>query len=381
MIVCMPAVLTIALSSLFPTDSSSAETRVDLSGRKGETVFFVLGMLDEYLGRTFVEDSDRVESFYCSEHVPAFVFRAYLDRLVREQGLHPAVETQWRQGCLVSFRSKEVSAFINQFYSYELSGSVRAVVGEERKRSATASLSWEQLEGRDRALQLAYLAGAYIRYGSDGRIRFANASEKRDLVAKVLVELACTNIRTSSREGLPHQNEVSFTPTGEVQNAFAQMPGEWALQTADSLVGSATSEELTIYREVLEVAQQGHFDGCPLPGAFAMRRFTSIPMVTHIPIPRTSQEQREALDDYDRASVTLRSVAGLASDSVQVSNVIGEEAPTVSLGRIGFSRSRRTAVAFLSYSSGADTDRCLRVAAAFLEWQRGKWTVTGYSAP
>ncbi len=368
----------VVLWLLVPRVSSSAEHRSDLSGSKGETVFFVLGMLDEYGGRDLRNETDIVERFYCNEHVNAFVFRAYLDRLAREQGLSSEVETRWYQDCLVSFHSKEMRDFVNQFYIYEPG----AEPADAYTRGESASLSWVQLGGRDRALQLAYLAGAYFRYGRNGGFRFANASAKRNLVAKLVEQIGCTDTRTSSREGLPYQNEVLFTPTSEVRTAFEQMPASWSLLQADSVVGIATLDELAIYRELIREARAGHFEGCALPDSVPVGRFTTIPMAKLPAIPGVSREQREALDDYRRAAVTLRSVSGLASDSMHLSRDNGG-GPMIVFGRVGFSKGGGTAAVLLSFATGTDADpsRCFVVAVAFLSSHNGRWETTGYSTP
>ena len=49
----MKQILLILLLICPPLDSSAAEP--DMAGQKGETVFFLLGMLDEYNGRYFTE--------------------------------------------------------------------------------------------------------------------------------------------------------------------------------------------------------------------------------------------------------------------------------------------------------------------------------------
>src|SRR5712672_378118 len=121
-----------------PLTVRSAEP--NLTGRKGETIFFLLGMLDDYLGRNFVEDDNQVERFYCNEHVQAFVFRAYLSRVAEEQNLSPTIGAEWKQDCLVAFRSDDMSALINSFYIYKLSDDVRALTPDGPKRTAFASL-------------------------------------------------------------------------------------------------------------------------------------------------------------------------------------------------------------------------------------------------
>jgi len=350
------------------------------AGQKGETVFFVLGMLDEYGGRMRIEGEDVVEHFYCNEHVAAYVFRAYLDRLAREQGLPSTVETKWRQDCLVSFCSPDLSAFVNQFYSFSHESSV--LTDQGRKQMAHADgLSYAQFEKRDRALKLAYLAGAWFRYGRDGHYKFANNASKMRLVKQLLDDTGARDVRTTSRESLPFQNEVYFQPTDELTSTFRRLPGEWAFAMADTLVGVATTDELAICRVVIEAAKRGDFEGCPLPARCTLSRFTFIPMTPRAELPVSLNEQREALADYDRACKTLRSVSDLGADTTFVmgGSQSPSKGPQIGLSRVGFSHDHSTAVVFVFYGHTSQPGACWRSVAAFASRHGEDWVLTGYS--
>ena len=298
------------------------------------------------------------------------MFRAYLARLAREQRLDPDIETRWRQDCLVSFYSPEISAFINQFYSYEYSSS-----------SSSAWLSPSQLDGRDAGLKLAYLGGAYFRYGVDGHFKFANSSKKMNLIEHVLKDVGCKDVRTSSRESLPCQNEVFFVPTEQLEVVFHQMPGTWALQAADSVVGLATPDELAIYHEVILAARRGSFDGCPLPTSCVTNRFTFIPMTGRGEIPASLKAHHEALEDYDQNCMILRSVRDLGADNTLV---IGNDRrspaeASIMLSRVGFDRAGTTAVVLFAYFETGPPDACGKMVASFLARRDDEWDVTHYS--
>ena len=64
---------------------ASQRGRLDLKDGRGVTVFFVLGFLDEYLGRHIVEGDDLVEGFSCNETEKVPAFRRQLERLARER--------------------------------------------------------------------------------------------------------------------------------------------------------------------------------------------------------------------------------------------------------------------------------------------------------
>jgi hypothetical protein len=76
----------------FAVYTPMASNAPDLEGYKGEHVYFLLGYLDEYSGRRVFKNETAVEHFYCSEHLQAYVFAAFLDRVSRDQGLTTDVQ-------------------------------------------------------------------------------------------------------------------------------------------------------------------------------------------------------------------------------------------------------------------------------------------------
>ncbi len=74
--------------------------RLDLSNGRGVTVFFVLGFLDEYIGRNIVEGDDLVERLYCNETAEVSVLRRQLEQLAKEQGVTTAIRQETWQECL-----------------------------------------------------------------------------------------------------------------------------------------------------------------------------------------------------------------------------------------------------------------------------------------
>ena len=215
-----------------PALSSAASCDFDLAGDKADTVFFILGLLDEYNGRNIVEDSDHVERFYCNEANTAHLFRRYLGTLAQEQGLNPAVREETSQQCLVSSYFKPIADRLNSCYRYEMTDQM-AQASDGDRRTAHPSLlasglftrgriSWITEKGLSegaffRRRALAYLAGAWARYGRGNDFVFANAHDKAALVESLLSALGCSRISLESTYGLaPQANIVHFQPTDEV---------------------------------------------------------------------------------------------------------------------------------------------------------------------
>jgi len=215
-----------------PAPASSGSCDFDLTADKSDTVFFVLGFLNEYLGRSFVEDGDRIEGFYCNEPDKALVFQRYISRLAQEQGLDPDVHEETVQRCLISYHSRSIADRLNSCYRFEMTDQELAPGADGAyRRTAKASLSLDlfvqgshsvtggrlSAETFLRRRALAYVSGAWARFGRGEEFVFANAQEKATLIATLLTNLGCRGVRVESTVGLiPQGNVVQFEPTREV---------------------------------------------------------------------------------------------------------------------------------------------------------------------
>jgi len=229
--------------ALTPPPSSAGSCNFDLAGDKGDNVFFVLGLLNEYNGRYITEDGDQIEGFYCNEATTARLFRRSIGALAQNQGLDPIIKEATAQECLVSYRSKAIADRLNSCYVYQTSAE-RLAQGPDGtwRRTASASLG-RQLFSKEgsgavtekglsdeifyRRRALAYISGAWARYGHghDKDFVFANAHDKAMLVAGLLMALGCLDIRIESTVGsTPQANIVRFQPTDEVMKWLTK---EW----------------------------------------------------------------------------------------------------------------------------------------------------------
>jgi hypothetical protein len=202
---------------------------LDLADGHGARVFFVLGTLDEYTGRHVVEGDDRVEGFYCNESakVPAFVHQ--LEQLAREQQLNASIRLEPRQDCLTVVRSAALADALNALYQkrdaprIEHSWTIDA--SGRKRRNETLWAGPELFRGVTRELKLAYVAGAYARYGQGEVLRFANARQKVALLVALLNELGCSNVRTESTQGfIPQTNTIHFDGCPDVRQSIDRPP-------------------------------------------------------------------------------------------------------------------------------------------------------------
>jgi hypothetical protein len=214
--------------------SSDGSCRFDLTGTREETAFFVLGVLDEYLGRHIVEDDDLVEGLYAGDSKVGDVLRRQLQKLASEQGLDPAIREERDESGRILFRSKPIADRINSCYRYQMTnGSATQGRNGDYVRMAQASLRMDLfMTGRGgtvrgeglpdeifhRRRALAYLAGAWTRYRRGEDFVFANSKDKATLVAQLLTSLGCHRVSLESTFGyVPGSNTVRFVPTGEVR--------------------------------------------------------------------------------------------------------------------------------------------------------------------
>jgi hypothetical protein len=216
-----------------PAPPSDGSCRLDLTPENARTVFYVLGYLDEYLGRSIMEDGDLIERLYCNEQGQVSAFRAMLARLAAEQAIGGTIREEIQQGCLVSFHSREVADRLNSCYRYQLSGEslAQGPDGSYRRlgrgtleftlfvRAGGASAG--STIDRDRALP--YLAGAWARHGRGDAFVFANSHEKATRIAQLLTMIGCRDVKLESNFGfIPQTNTLRFTATDEIQRSLEQ---------------------------------------------------------------------------------------------------------------------------------------------------------------
>jgi hypothetical protein len=183
------------------------------------TLFFLLGALDEYDGRAIIENGDVVERFYASEKEAAMTFEFYLRKFARECELEcdVAVETD-TSGAMV-FRSRDLTALIDQCYTFDLDES-GYVTSAGEPRVTIARMSMAAFTERDWSAKRSFLAGAYARFGRKGEFRLANAEHKALLIRDLLRELGCSNVELMRANPgyVPAIRVVRFTPTPAIDS-------------------------------------------------------------------------------------------------------------------------------------------------------------------
>ena len=334
--------------------------------------YFLLGMLEEYISRTIYKDSDCIEGFYWGEKLHAYVIVAYLSRLMKEMDISNDIEIRRRQDLLVILHSKSMSEYLNSFFDdhpedwkgfYRTNKDYRAVY-----------LPYSIFDNVNRSAKLAYLAGAYYRFGRDNRISLANGKKKADLISRLLENVECpTPKRTHSAIGAaPVVHYVDFQPTNELKQWFQKYPEDWAIEAADTLFGLASDDELKIYRALITSLQNEKIDGYTLTVPCIVSRITCIRGDGAREMDGLSPEWQLILDDFNRRRTEYISLINLSSDSIIVDHDFRNKTKYSRIGflRIGFNENKDRSLTFIS-SKG-------KIFSIFFKLEGENWKISHY---
>jgi len=181
-----------------------------------DTLYFVLGSLDESNGRMVERGDDAIERFYGNERHKAEVFRTYLEKLAEDRGRSAAIETEIDGGGRTIFRSSELALLINSCYKLVKDAGYCDEAGVSMG-SRVMFASHELFGETSRLKELSFLAGAYARFGEGNTFRMANAEHKVDLVARLLSQYGCRELSvTYLPTYVPRVFVLSFEPSKEI---------------------------------------------------------------------------------------------------------------------------------------------------------------------
>lgn len=178
-----------------------------------QTIFTILGLLDEYSGRKIAKCKDEVERFYPSEKKIKVVDSGHI--CFHSQELNDLICSYYVKNNLTDLDSSEIPKYEDdKGYLHYANGRIGESVFPEKNHS------W-RLSADERKSRLAFLIEAYARYGKENCFCFGNAYHKARLVEELLVQLRTPWLRfTRNFEGVPTLHEIEFKMTDEMKQHF-----------------------------------------------------------------------------------------------------------------------------------------------------------------
>jgi hypothetical protein len=179
-------------------------------------------MINEYCGRQAIEDDSTVERFFADERPLADVFGKYLILYGNSLNIDSAevsvVHAVTGHSCV---ESRRMNAHINALYKFEFeTDRFITLLDGLKHRIAHVALTIEEFPRKNSMLyrssemnpRFSYLYGALLRFGGEGLvIKLANASQKIELIKRVLEELDVEWVdHKYSVGGAPTCHEVTF---------------------------------------------------------------------------------------------------------------------------------------------------------------------------
>ena len=187
-----------------------------------EVAYTVLGFLDEYLAHQFEEGSNLIQMFRASEAEKADRFAEHLERLATQAGLPAQIDRRTDSWGKITFCSPTLAPLINSVYVSR--GMVPITItpepGEADPVLHGGMISYAVFPPDDRNARIAFIRGAYQRYGLRNTFTFINADHKVKLIERLLQELGSPRVNVTRSETIPATNEIEFEPTTEMLELF-----------------------------------------------------------------------------------------------------------------------------------------------------------------
>jgi hypothetical protein len=154
---------------------------------KSDSTYFILGTLEDYIGRTYVSDSAQLDHYWGLDGEVVYI----IDSILRKMHYEPISDT-----VKPSIRCIEIAREVNSFYS---NGRLKdSIFSNDNER-------------------YLFLAGAYFRHGhrtdSLYLIRMSNSVSKWNLCFKTIKDIGCDSVSVKHVSGIPGSSTVYFKPT------------------------------------------------------------------------------------------------------------------------------------------------------------------------
>lgn len=170
--------------------------------------FFLLGTLDEYMGKRFYQDKPIVDQFYPNEGIIVSV----LEPMLKTE--YPDLTCKVEDSGHIILYSESLSKKIKEYYHITDKN-----FQETNSSSIEATLSINEFKNKQQ--KYSYLAGVFLKYGEVKNdrffLKFANNGNKINICKELLKELGGIDIKFESQKTIPAINTISFLADKELK--------------------------------------------------------------------------------------------------------------------------------------------------------------------
>lgn len=184
---------------------------VQAQGRnKRQNEFLILGTLNDYMGRTLdPREENLLDRYFASEGAMVLMVDSLIKTTYPRKVYNDVKKTK------TTITSYFLAMQFNSFYNFKPRGSYTSP-GHKEILTGTLKENIFKNEGE----KLAFLAGVFLRYGSNSDsaycISIANSVSKAKMCNKLLKEFGCQPHYNIRRNYIPVGHDVFFHPTSKV---------------------------------------------------------------------------------------------------------------------------------------------------------------------
>ncbi len=196
---------------------------------KINTIFAVLGFLNDYMGRVVRQGKNLIEEFYPHENEIAAEFETHLHKLIAERNLKTTIIREIGPQGHVALLSPEIADLLNSYHVF-VSKHLYARDGHDMSIYELPYAVFKPLEYNSPSFnealdeRLSYLAGAYRRFGKGKEIRLANCLTKSKNVFRLFQEISAVEDKYACQSvawkvyprNIPVGHAIIFEPSDEL---------------------------------------------------------------------------------------------------------------------------------------------------------------------
>jgi hypothetical protein len=187
-------------------------------GQDLDRTFYLLGSLEDYMGRHYPKNNPRQWSYIMTLHQ---------NRIAEIKRIEEVIGTQFnrrkkQKGCGNCQEFFELKSFcrvkkINSFYNFNRNKGMKDLLGFA---FFTGQLKCNKVLNATNKQQISFLAGQFLtageKTGKTYKLSLYNSPDRYDCLIKLLESLECKIILKEKVDGIPSSYFIEFEPTDEI---------------------------------------------------------------------------------------------------------------------------------------------------------------------